>query len=570
MVSRILILAAFVSLALAKPQARTLTVHESLQSAPSGYVKTAAAPADESIKLRIALVQKDMSGLIDKLYDVSDPKSANYREHLTKREAEDFAAPSAETVDKVNTWLKENGLQADQLTSAGDWLSVNIPVSKANEIFDADFSVFTHPQTQKQTVRTLSYSIPADLKEHIELVHPTVTFPNPKGVRPIMHSAVLNNHAERATESLHARATCNGNAITPPCVQSLYGLPTAPSSGAGSQIGVSGYIGQFASQKDLTTFLKQFRPDIPSSTAFKLQTLDGGSNPQGSGQAGDEANLDIQYTVGVATGIPTTFISVGNNFQDGGLEGFLDTVNFVLNESNPPQVLTTSYGNDESDISRALATKLCNAYAQLGARGVSILFASGDGGVGGGQPGERCTTFVPSFPAGCPFITNVGATTLSGTSGETAGTYSSGGFSNYFGIPSYQASAVQSYLSTLGSTNRGKFNTSGRAYPDVAAIGTNVEIIVNGRSEIIFGTSASSPIFASVIALVNDRLLAAGSNVLGFLNPFLYANPGAFHDTTSGSNPGCNTQGFPATKGWDPATGLGTPNFAALLSAAGL
>jgi tripeptidyl-peptidase I len=83
--------------------------------------------------------------------------------------------------------------------------------------------------------------------------------------------------------------------------------------------------------------------------------------------------------------VPTVFISVGDNFQDGALEGFLDIINFLLGMSAPPQVLTTSYGQNENTISRSLANQLCNAYAQLGARGTSILFASGDGGVAGSQ-----------------------------------------------------------------------------------------------------------------------------------------------------------------------------------------
>jgi tripeptidyl-peptidase I len=185
-------------------------------------------------------------------------------------------------------------------------------------------------------------------------------------------------------------------------------------------------------------------------------------------------------------------------------------------------------------------------------------------------------------------MTSVGATQLSGSSSETAASFSSGGFSNYFGTPSYQASAVQSYLSSIGSTNSGKFNASGRAYPDVSAIGVNVEIVVDGQFGTVDGTSCASPIFASVIALINDALVTAGKSPLGFLNPFLYANPGAFHDVTSGTwperfsgcemmanafvgdNPGCNTNGFKASTGWDPVTGLGTPNFAALKAAAGL
>ncbi|KZP04478.1 subtilisin-like protein, partial [Athelia psychrophila] len=82
------------------------------------------------------------------------------------------------------------------------------------------------------------------------------------------------------------------------------------------------------------------------------------------------------------------------------------------------------------------------------------------------------------------------------------------------------------------------------------------------------GTSCATPIFASTIALLNDQLICAGKSPMGFLNPFLYANPKALHDITSGTNPGCNTNGFSAGTGWDPVTGLGSPNFAALLIAA--
>ena len=85
-------------------------------------------------------------------------------------------APKQETVDAVNAWLKENDIEAAQASSAGDWLSFSIPVSKANELLDADFTVFSHASTGKEVVRTLSYSIPTDLVGHLDLVHPTVTY----------------------------------------------------------------------------------------------------------------------------------------------------------------------------------------------------------------------------------------------------------------------------------------------------------------------------------------------------------------------------------------------------------
>ena len=205
---------------------------------------------------------------------------------------------------------------------------------------------------------------------------------------------------------------------------------------------------------------------------------------------------------------------------------------------------------------------------QLGARGTSILFSSGDGGVSGSQSSD-CTTFVPTFPSGCPYMTSVGATT--GINPETAASFSSGGFSNIFTQPLYQSSAVSAYLAQLGTTNAGLFNPTGRGFPDVSTQGENFLIFNGGEEFSVDGTSCSSPTFASVIALLNDRLIAAGRPPLGFLNPFLYSTgASAFNDVTSGSNPGCGTDGFPAVAGWDPVTGLGTPNFAKLLAAVGL
>jgi tripeptidyl-peptidase-1 len=160
---------------------------------------------------------------------------------------------------------------------------------------------------------------------------------------------------------------------------------------------------------------------------------------------------------------------------------------------------------------------------------------------------------------------------------EIAVNFTGGGFSNYFPQPSYQDPVVPNYLETLPSSFKGKFNRSGRAYPDVALQGWHFEVIAGGILGLVSGTSASSPTFAGIIALVNDRLGQAGKKPLGFLNPFLYqsAGPGgAFNDITKGKNVGytCNDTavGFAAQKGWDPVTGFGTPNFPQLLAAAGI
>ncbi|KAI0927797.1 hypothetical protein AcW1_005223 [Taiwanofungus camphoratus] len=535
----------------------SLQVHEARDSTPNGYTLAGPASPDTVLNLRIALVESNPDGLIDALYDVSIPSSAKYGQHLSKAEVEEFVSPTSDSVAAVNNWLKENNLTAITLSPAGDWLGIDVPVSKANEMLAANYSTFIHDSSGQRLVRTLSYSIPSDLKGHIDLVHPTVTFASPLIIAPRSSSLPLGSSIPECA-----------NATSPACLQSLYGIPTTLATQSGNNLTVTGYIDEYANMANLKTFLTVYRPDMSASTTFTVEEIDDGEDNQNPAQAGTEANLDTQYTVGLATGVPVTFLSVGNNYTDG-IFGFLDTVNYFLSQNSVPQVVSTSYGSDEGDVSTALFYKLCNSYAQLGARGVSILFCSGDGGVGGFQDYSSSTVFVPTFPSGCPYITSVGAT--KGTNPEVAASFSSGGFSNVWSTPSYQQDAVNAYLSTLGNTYSGLYNASGRGFPDVSAQGVNFPIVVDQNTELVDGTSCSTPTFASVIALLNDQLIAAGKPVLGFLNPFLYSQGStALNDVTIGDNPGSNTSGFNATPGWDPVTGLGTPNFPKLQAALGL
>jgi tripeptidyl-peptidase-1 len=144
---------------------------------------------------------------------------------------------------------------------------------------------------------------------------------------------------------------------------------------------------------------------------------------------------------------------------------------------------------------------------------------------------------MPVFPAACPFVTSVGSTL--GINPERAINFTGGGFSNVFARPSYQNTVVPQFLSTIPSDFGGIFNASGRGYPDVALQGWNFEIVSGGVTGLVGGTSASSPSFASIIALINDRLALLGKPKLGFLNPFLYSKASfAFNDITIGKNSG--------------------------------
>jgi tripeptidyl-peptidase-1 len=110
--------------------------------------------------------------------------------------------------------------------------------------------------------------------------------------------------------------------------------------------------------------------------------------------------------------------------------------------------------------------------------------------------------------------------------------------------------------------DKGLYNPSGRGYPDISAQGLYFQFYWNATNGVISGTSASTPLMASILALVNDALIASGKPTLGFLNPWLYKKGyKGFTDILSGGNGGCNTTGFPVTEDWDAVTGFGTPVF---------
>merc|ERR1712216_972344 len=146
-----------------------------------------------------------------------------------------------------------------------------------------------------------------------------------------------------------------------------------------------------------------------------------------------------------------------------------------------------------------------------------------------------------------------------------------GGFSDTFPMPAYQQTVVKAYLAdkTADLPPASYFNASGRGYPDVAALGgQKTPYCVNaGRFEGVAGTSASCPVVSGIFALLNDARLAAGKPALGFLNPFIYQNAAAFNDVTSGKNNAGIGEGFTAIKGWDAASGFGTPDYTKLLAA---
>jgi tripeptidyl-peptidase-1 len=258
----------------------------------------------------------------------------------------------------------------------------------------------------------------------------------------------------------------------------------------------------------------------------------------------------------------------------------LTWVNDVISMPNPPLVHSVSYGNDEvQQTSEEYMQTVNTQFMVAGSMGLSILFASGDQGVWG-RSGVG-STYHPDFPAGSPYVTAVGGTnfqTKSVIGAESAWDCGGGGFSDTFEQPSWQADAVNTYLTNAAAQgvlpDASLFNAAGRGYPDVSALGgqTNPYCISysGGKFGGVAGTSASCPVVAGIFAQVNNDRLAAGQPPMGWLNPFIYQNAQCFNDVNDGSMNNCNrgTTGFATIDGWDPATGFGTPNYSCLSSAA--
>jgi tripeptidyl-peptidase-1 len=458
--------------------------------------------------------------------------------------------------------------------------------------------------------------LPEYLHEHIDVVEPTNSFLRPVKKAP-KSTAKFGSYAsgkhEDVSETLASQfaAAANGTGptdcdpalVTPGCLRSLYGTLDYEAKAAGkNRMSIANYLGELNIRSDLKQYLQQFRPEaVAAADEFQLISIDNGTTQESltaddvENSTGVEGALDVQSMLGIAW--PTEMISYSTGGSQPGFkpdnftptntnEPYLVWVQYMLNlgDDEIPYVVSTSYADDEQTVSPDYAKRVCDSFAQLGARGVSIFFSSGDEGVGStgdcfANDPPYARRFLPEFPSSCPYVTTVGATYLFNPEvaafddSFTVPFTSGGGFSDLFPTPDYQKDAIAKYLAANQNFPQyeGLFNPSGRAYPDVAAQGVNYSVIYNSTVIRVDGTSASTPAFAAIIALVNDALLAAGKSTLGFLNPWLYGGGyKAFTDVTSGSAAGCEVEGFPATEGWDAVTGFGTPNFPKILQNLGI
>lgn len=518
------------------------------------------------------------AALEEKFWAVSNPFGPEYKKYLSREEIIEILHPvptaEGETLasDFIARYLSNHaGVDpADvSITYTRDMVSVKMNALKAETLFNTELYHWKPEHEAFGEVRVIragaQYSLPDELAERVAIVEKLVRLPR-MTPRDIEVAATPKLRGQKA-ESTDPFSTCSSakqcvDATTPEVLRERYGFPVSSSYYPGNSMAVAEFEFQGVDTSDLNNFAK--------TCGVSHVQVDTTTGSGGGAVPGVEALLDVEYIEAVAAPIPLQVINSVSY-------SLFDWSQNLNNSPNPAWVQSVSYGNDEVQQTSTEYMYECNTQFMMnGARGLSVLFASGDQGVWG-RTGHSTLDgpFNPDFPAASPYVTAVGGTQFlvkSTIGDETAWADGGGGFSNTFPTPAYQQAAVEAYLNSgITLPNPNQYNVTGRAYPDVSALAGTANgycVAYKGTYGKVGGTSAACPVFAGAIALINDNLLAAGQQPMGYLNQWIYgiAGPsGVFNDVTTGTNNEDYGNGFTATTGWDPATGYGTPNYPAML-----
>jgi kumamolisin len=501
-------------------------------------------PADTEIEITIYLRSKDPSGLQEYSQQIAQPGSHSY---LTPQQfAHKFGADPAD-VDAVMNFAHNHQLQVLGHDLGRRSVTLSGPVSRMT----AAFGVNLHHYRLAGGVYRLrqgSIQIPASFANIITAVFGLDNRPQAR------------THFRLLTKQAAAARAVAPQTYSPLQLANLYNFPTG-FTGQGETIGIIELGGGY-NQSDIKNYFQELGVNPPPQVT--AVSVDGATNsPTGDSSGPDgEVELDIEVAGSIAPGAGIKVFFAPNTDQ-----GFIDAVTTAVNDSTVT-LISISWGGPESTFTSQSMTTFNQAFQDAGTMGKTVFAAAGDSGSSDGQ--SDGVNHV-DFPAASPYVVGCGGTTLEANVAtdtitsevvwnETASNEGAtgGGVSDYFPKPSYQNPANVPPPAQPGG---------GRGVPDVAADAdpvTGYQVLIDGSSSTIGGTSAVAPLYAGLFARINQALLQKGKSRVGFVNPALYQNASAFRDIVSGNN-----GSFNAGPGWDPTTGLGSPDGAKLLSALG-
>jgi len=522
------------------PSTQRVILAGSRKELPKGARRSGKLDLDERIEVTIRLRRKRGAGT---------PRPG--KTPLTREQFRDRYGADPADLEKIEKFADEHGLDIVQSSIAQRSVRLSGPVRAMQTAFGVRLNAYLAGET-KFRGRAGTISIP---KRIAPIVEGVFGLDNRRHVRAQFHMV------ER-TRGVRANAT-SARAMTPVEVAKLYNFPPTL-DGTNQCIAILEFGGGYRT-KDLTTYFQSLGVKRPTVSAVSVS---GGHNdPDGpASDANGEVMLDIEVAGAVAPGAKIVVYFAPNTD-----DGFIGALNTAIHDNvRKPSVISISWGGPEQGSTQQSLQDYNSACADAAVMGITVTCAAGDHGA---ADDEKPTTkrVNADFPASSPNVLACGGTQLVGQGSvirsETVwndrdGWATGGGVSETFARPSYQKKVtVPPSLNPGGKVGRGVPDVAGNADSKTGYITR-----VDGQNTVIGGTSAVAPLWAGLIALLNQGL----KKNVGFVNPRLYAlsgSAGAFHDITSGDNAVPPAPGYTAKVGWDACAGLGSPDGTKLLAA---
>ncbi len=534
---------------------------------PGSQVIGPVNPA-EVVEVTIRLKSRASAGDLDAALNALGSTPPADRTYLTPEQfAQQYGADSA-AIDKVTQFAQANQLTVVRSDPAQRTVVLSGTAQTVSAAFRVQLVQYSSPQGNYRG-RVGPVQVPADLQPFIEGIF---GLDNRQQARPhIVLPANGLRGAGSGANVLTATKAQEARSFLPPEIGQYYNFPTNV-DGTGQCIGIIEFGGGF-SQSEINTYFAQLKLKPPQVIAVSVDSVSNqpGKDPESDG----EVMLDIEVAASLAPG--ATIVVYFAPFTE---QGWVDVISTAVHDTqNHPSVLSISWGYTEGqDIWTSQAIQAVNqAFQAAGVLGVTICCASGDDGSADQLADGKVHV---DFPAASPYVLACGGTSLqfSGTgqfdvTGETVwnnGNRQSGGGATGGGIS--ELNALPSWQQGIVPPSANPSHTVGRGVPDVAGNAdeqSGYTILVDGQTlNGVGGTSAVSPLWAALIARINQQL----GKPVGYLNPLLYSQlgpAGVLRDITTGNNDptGGSLGGYNAKAGWDACTGWGSPDGAKLINA---
>lgn len=494
----------------------------------------AVGPADPGERLQVSVLvrRRGRQAFCDRVERLA--RGDRSEGHLGREEfGRHFGCEPADLA-AVKKFAADHGLSVVREHPERRTLILSGTVAQMEAAFSVKLQCFQHASGQYRG-RHGVIELPAELDGVIEAV---LGLDNRPQAKP--HFRLRGNPTRQAPQATAV-------SFTPVQLAALYGYPQA--TGQGQCVGIIELGGGFT-QADLDTYFAKLGVATPQVTAV---SVDGGANsPTGDANGPDgEVMLDVEVIGAVAPGAAIAVYFAPNTDA-----GFLDAVTQAIHDTtNRPSVISISWGSAESNWTAQAMTAMDDAFQAAATLGVTICVASGDNG---SSDGVTDGADHVDFPASSPYALACGGTSLQASNSSITsevvwndgaqGGSGGGGVSGFFPLPAWQSGLQTTNADgvTTPLSNRGVPDVSGDADPQ-----TGYNVRVDGTDAVIGGTSAVAPLWAGLVARINQLTGTAA----GYLQPQIYPHPQVFRDITEGNN-----GDFFASNGWDACTGLGSPD----------